>query len=177
LSHAWNYGALGSIIGHEICHGFDEDGRYFLPNGVKKNWWTRSDAGKYSRKIRGLEDMFSSEIVCGKHVDGSKTVSENIADLGGIAICVEALKESQRKRGLSPDAIKKEFREFFIAFATSWRTKYRKEKLKMFMTLDTHSPAFLRVNLVVSQLQEWYDAFDIKEGALYRKPEDRIVIF
>ena len=177
LSDAWNYGALGSIIGHEICHGFDEDGRYFLPNGVKKNWWTRSDAGKYSRKIRDLEKMFSSEIVCGKHVDGSKTVSENIADLGGIAICVEALKESQRKRGVTGDAVKKEFREFFIAFATSWRTKYRKEKLKMFMTIDTHSPAFLRVNLVVSQLQEWYDAFDIREGALYRKPEDRIVIF
>lgn len=177
-SAAWNYGALGSIIGHEMCHGFDEDGKEYSETGEKKRWWTRADNSAYKKKSLQLIKLFEKETVYGKHIHGDYTLSENIADLGGVGISLEALKNSQKIRGISEENVLKEFREFFIAYATSWRTKYRKEKLENMLETDRHAPAFLRVNLVVSQMQEWYDAFDIKEDSpMYIPPENRISIF
>ena len=177
-SDAWNYGALGCIIGHEMCHAFDEDGKNYLTTGVKKDWWTHSDNMKYIYKTKKIIKMFENQDIHGKHVNGYKTISENIADSGGLSIALQALKSSQKDRGLLEEECLEEYRDFFISFATSWRTKYRKEKLDSSIDLDVHAPAFLRVNLVVSQMKEWYDAFDIKEDArLYRKPEDRVIIF
>ena len=177
-SPAWNYGALGTIIGHEMCHGFDEEGKEFNASGQKKKWWTRGDLIRYKRKSNDLIELFNKQTVYGKHINGEKTLSENIADLGGVAIALEALKMDMERRGVKIDERMAEFREFFRAFAVSWRTKYRPEKLKSSVDLDNHSPAFLRVNLVVSQIDEWYDAFNIgPEAALYIPPEKRIVIF
>lgn len=177
-SPAWNYGGLGSIIGHEMCHGFDEDGKEYSETGEKKRWWTRADNFAYQKKSGGLISLYNKQTVHGKHVQGENTLSENIADLGGLAISLEALKTSQKTRGISDEAALHEFREFFIAFATSWRTKYRKEKLDNMIYTDRHAPAFLRVNLVVAQIQEWYDAFEIgKESPMYIPPEYRITIF
>jgi putative endopeptidase len=177
-SPAWNYGALGSIIGHEMCHGFDEDGKEFSETGEKKRWWTRADNLAYQRKSGALISLYNKQTVHGKHIQGENTLSENIADLGGLAISLEALKTSQTARGVSKDAALHEFREFFIAFATSWRTKYRKEKLDNMLYTDKHAPAFLRVNLVVAQMPEWYEAFDIDHTSpMYIPPEHRITIF
>ena len=177
-SAAWNYGALGTIIGHEMCHGFDDDGKDFRPSGEKKKWWTRGDLMRYGKKSKALISLFNKQTVYGKHVNGNKTLSENIADLGGVAIALEALKMDMEERGVNGEARAAEFREFFQAFAVSWRTKYRPEKLKSSVDLDSHSPAFLRVNLVVSQLQEFYDAFGIEpHEEMYISPEERISIF
>lgn len=177
-SPAWNYGALGSIIGHEMCHGFDEDGKEFSETGEKKRWWTRADNLAYQKKSGALISLYNKQTVHGKHIQGDNTLSENIADLGGLAIALEALKTSQTARGISGDSALHEFREFFIAFATSWRTKYRKEKLENMLYTDKHAPAFLRVNLVVAQMPEWYEAFEIgAESPMYIPPEHRITIF
>ncbi len=177
-SPAWNYGALGSIVGHEMCHGFDEDGKEYSETGEKKRWWTRADNLAYQKKSGGLISLYNKQTVHGKHVHGENTLSENIADLGGLAISLEALKTSQTSRGISGEAVLHEFREFFIAFATSWRTKYRKEKLDNMIYTDRHAPAFLRVNLVVAQMPEWYEAFAIGDDSpMYIPPEYRITIF
>jgi len=177
-SSAWNYGALGSIIGHEMCHGFDDDGKDYDANGDKKPWWSRRDIYHYKQKTNGLIELFNRQQIHNRHVNGTKTLSENIADLGGVAISLEALKMDMEARGVSGDAMLAEFRDFFQAFAVSWRTIYRKEKLDTSIDVDYHAPAFLRVNLVVSQFQEWYDAFAICESSeLYIPPEKRIKIF
>lgn len=175
---AWNYGALGTIIGHEMCHGFDEDGKDYNARGEKKKWWSRGDIMRYNEKSKALISLFHKQAVYGKHVNGEKTLSENIADLGGVAIALEALKGDMEERGITGEAALAEYREFFQAFAVSWRTKYRPEKLKSSIDLDSHSPAFLRVNLVVSQFKEFYDAFGIGSDAeMYIPPGERISIF
>ena len=177
-SAGWNYGALGSVIGHEMCHGFDEDGRNYDEQGQKKKWWTKSDNRTYNKITKALVELYGKQKVFDRHVNGYRTLSENIADLGGVAISLEALKENLKSRNANPDTVKKEIKEFFIAFAVSWRTKYREEKLRSSLELDRHAPAFLRVNLVVSQFDEWYEAFGIgPESHLYVAPEDRIRIF
>ena len=174
-----NYGGLGSIIGHELCHGFDEEGKEYNEKGEKKSWWTRSDNAAYNHKTKDLIHLYSKQIVEGKHVDGEKTLSENIADLAGLGISLQALKDSMVVRGVvDMRDVKEEYKKFFISFATSWRTKYRHEKLKTSLGVDNHSPAFLRVNLVVSQFDEWYEAFDIhSDSKLYVSPMNRIRIF
>ena len=173
---AWNLGALGSIIGHEMCHGFDEDGKDYNPQGKKKKWWTRKDNREYRQNANELIKLFSKEKIGDTHVNGKKTLSENIADLGGVGISLEALKKELEGVGESQKL--ESYRQFFIAYAVSWRTKVRKEKLETAIGVDPHSPAYLRVNLVVSQFDEWYQAFGIDDRSeLYRKPEDRIRIF
>jgi len=171
---AWNYGGLGCIIGHEMCHGFDEDGKEYNEKGEKKRWWTRSDNIAYNKKIEELVHLYSKQIVAGHHIDGEQTLSENIADLAGVGIALQALKDALKGKS----EIKEEYKKFFISFAISWRTKYRNEKLKSLITVDSHSPAFLRVNLVVQQFDEWYEAFDIRsDSKLYIAPGYRIRIF
>ena len=175
----FSYGALGSIIGHEMCHGFDNDGKDYDFAGVKKKWWTPSDNREYHERTKSLIKLFSAQKVEGKHVDGERTLSENIADLGGVGISLHALKqELQEKNIFEAERVKEEYKNFFISFATSWRTKYRHTKLKTSLGIDYHAPAFLRVNLVVPQFDEWYYAFDVKKGdALWIEPEERIRIF
>lgn len=179
MSLAWNYGGLGAIIGHEMCHGFDEDGKEYDQDGLKKRWWTRGDKQAYKNRIKDLIALYQKQIVEDKHVNGKRTVSENIADLGGLAISLQALKDALQAAGIvEPDRVKEELKVFFISFATSWRTKYRHKKLRTALDVDVHAPANLRVNLVVSQFDEWYSAFDIPESAeMYIPPEDRIRIF
>ena len=178
-SFAWNYGGLGCIIGHEMCHAFDKEGKEFNEKGEKKRWWSQSDNLAYNNKTKELIQLFSKQIVEGKHLDGEKTLSENIADLGGVGIALHALKDSMAERGVvNLEYIKEEYKNFFISFATSWRTKYRKEKLRRMLGVDSHSPAFLRVNLVVPHFDEWYEAFDIhSDSKLYVAPAHRIRIF
>jgi len=173
---SWNYGGIGATLGHELCHAFDDDGKEYDQHGKVRQWWTKKDRRRYAAKARALDKLYTSETIQGKHLDGENTLSENIADLAGVSICLEALRENLRERGVK-DFIP-EYRIFFISYATSWRTLYRSKKLKRTIMTDVHSPAYVRVNKVVSQLDEWYEAFDIDDTSpLYVKPEDRVVFF
>ncbi len=172
----WNYGGLGAIIGHEMTHAFDEEGKKYIDAGVRKDWWTRKDTLHYNRITKNLVLLFNKAKVRGNPVDGYLTLSENIADLGGLGIALDALL--QELKGGSEEERKKQVREFFISYAVSWRVKHRPRRELQNLFLDVHAPAELRVNSIVSHFQEWYDAFDVKTGnELYIPPEERIVIF
>lgn len=172
----WNYGGLGAIIGHEMTHAFDEEGKKYIQAGVRKDWWTRKDTLHYNRIVKNLVLLYNKAKIRGNPVDGSLTLSENIADLGGLGIALDALK--QALRGSSADEIKRQLRDFFISYAVSWRVKNRPRRELQNLFLDSHAPAELRVNYIVCHFQEWYDCFDVKTGAeLYLPPEERITIF
>ncbi len=172
----WSYGGLGTVIGHEMLHAFDEEGKNYNERGVFGPWWSRADVAAYSRKTRALVRLFSNASFAGHPLNGKSTLSENIADLGGMAISLDALK---RQIGAMDAEKKKEcYRAFFLSYASSWRTKERRARTLYRLFTDVHSPAPIRVNLIVAHFQEWYDAFDVKPGdALYIDPKDRISIF
>lgn len=175
----WNYGGIGATFGHELCHAFDDDGKEYDQYGMVRRWWTDRDIRRYRKKAKALEKIYTSVKVLGKHIDGENTLSENIADIAGLSICLEALRANLSSRGITgKEEIAKEYRTFFISFATSWRTLYRNKRLKSGIATDVHAPAYVRVNKVVSQMDEWYEAFDIdSHSSLYVKPEDRIRFF
>lgn len=169
----WNYGALGAAIGHEMTHAFDMDGKNYDERGFLEPWWTVSDNRNYNKKTKELIKIFNEAEYVRHHVNGELTLSENISDLGGLGIALGALEgeldRTNRIRGL---------RNFFIAFAVSWRTKMRLAKAYQSLLVDRHAPPTLRVNLIVSQFDQWYEAFDIQPGhKLYREPAARIRIF
>lgn len=176
---SWNFGGIGATFGHELCHAFDDEGKEYDQYGTVRRWWTKKDIHTYAKRAEALEKVYSSERVLGKHLDGEITLSENIADVAGLSICLEALRENLKERGITQrEAILQEYRVFFISYATSWRTLYRTKKLKNNLATDVHSPAYVRVNKVVSQMDEWYDAFKIDASSpLYTPPEHRIQFF
>lgn len=161
-SNAWNYGGIGVAIGHEITHGFDDEGRLYDADGNYNNMWTAEDERSYASMTRSVIALFDRVEYMGGHVDGKLTLSENIADLGGLAIALTAL--NSELKGESEAAKKKAWRDFFTSYAVSWRNKDRPRKAKQSLLLDVHAPAPLRVNLIVRNFEEWYTAFDIKEG-------------
>ena len=174
-SNAWNLGGIGAAIGHEITHGFDEDGRFYDATGNYKNWWTDNDSRTFTKLTRALIDLFDGQEYMGGKVNGKLTLSENLADLGGIAIALQALSESLPKDNAGR---KKAYKEFFTSYAVSWRNKDRAKKAKQSLLLDRHAPAPLRVNLIVKQFEEFYIAFDIKpEDSGYIPPELRIKLW
>ncbi len=177
-SIGWNYGGIGCILGHEMTHAFDKEGKEYDPNGFQKHWWTPQDNRKYNEKTKALIELYGSQKVYGLPVSGTKTLSENIADIGGMGIALDALNHTLDETKLTKEERNNEYRNFFVSYATSWRVKERKRKQIQSLITDKHAPPFLRVNLVVSQFQEWYDAFDIQPtDPLYLPPEKRIQIF
>jgi putative endopeptidase len=176
---AVNYGAIGYTIGHEITHGFDDQGSKFDGKGNLKHWWTPADRKRFERKAAVLAKQFDSyEAVPGVHVNGKLTLGENIADLGGISIAYDAymrrLKITGRKDidGFSPE------QRFFLGCAQGERELARNEFLKMIVTTDPHSPAEFRVNGPLSNMQEFYAAFGVKKGhKLFREKERRAKIW
>jgi putative endopeptidase len=174
----WCYGGLGAVVGHEMLHGFDEDGSRYNQDGVYRPWWSKADLAAYAKRTKALIRLFSSTKFLGRYLNGKSTLSENIADLGGLAIALDALKREMTGRRLSEAAKKKELRDFFISYATSWRTKERRQQSLYRLFTDSHAPAEVRVNRIVSHFQEWYDIFGVTaEDALYIDPKDRIAIF
>lgn len=174
----WNYGGLGCILSHEMCHAFDKEGKEYDPDGFSKKWWTPSDNRAFNKITKNLIQLYSSQKVLSHSVSGSLTLSENIADLGGMAIALDALKQHIHTHSYSKEEQKKAFQQFFISYAVSWRVKEKPEKILQSLFLDHHSPPRFRVNLIISQFQEWYDAFDItEEDPMYIPPEKRIQIF
>jgi predicted metalloendopeptidase len=171
----WNYGAVGAIIGHEMTHAFDEEGCEYDEDGQKKKWWTAADTRHYKKITSHLVKLFNNRTLMHHHVDGRLTLSENIADLGGLAIALDAL--NVRLQGETMEAKKAAYKQFFTGYAVSWRIKERPKKQLQGLFMDKHAPTPLRVNLVVNQFQEWYDAFDIFGGTMFLPVEKRVRIF
>jgi putative endopeptidase len=175
-SVGWNYGGLGAVIGHEMIHAFDEDGRFYNPFGLYKPWWLLKDKRRYLVLSKKLKDLYSKSKIYGVYLDGNKTINENLADLGGVSIALEALKHEIE--GKPEKERKAEFQQFFISYAVSWRTKEEKKKVLQSLITDTHSNPIFRVNNIVIHFEEWYNAFDVAvSNKLYVAPEDRIKVF
>jgi putative endopeptidase len=164
--------AGGSTIGHEITHGFDDQGRQYDDNGNLRNWWTKQDEDNFNAKTALLVDQFSSYVVLDSiHVNGKATVGENIADLAGIILGYEAFqktdqaKEGKMIAGLTPD------QRYFLGYALSWLGHQRDEQLAKQIMTDVHSPAYLRVNGPLSDIPEFYKAFNVKPGDPMYRPD------
>jgi len=174
----WNYGGLGAVIGHEMTHAFDSDGKEYNWEGRKEKWWTVQDNREYNRRTKALVKLFNNARVLGHPVNGTLTLNENISDLGGLAIALDALNLECLRSGVTATQKKEAYRNFFISYAVSWRIKEKPEKILQGLFMDRHAPAPLRVNLIVSQFDEWYDAFGIEvKDKLYIPPDERIRIF
>ena len=177
-SDAWNLGGIGSAIGHEITHGFDTDGRMYDSKGNYKNWWSKEDEESYDKLTEKIVTLFDKEEYMEGKINGNLTLSENLADLGGMAIALEALHALLAKETATPAQRKQAYRDFFTSYATSWRNKDRAKKAKESLYTDVHSPAMFRVNKIVVQFQEFYDAFDIKANDPgWIDPKDRTMLW
>jgi putative endopeptidase len=176
---AVNYGGIGAVIGHEIGHGFDDQGRKFAPDGSLRDWWTKVDADAFGAKTKVLVEQYSGfDALPGLKVNGAISLGENIGDLGGLNMAYEAYhnslqgKEAPVLGGLTGD------QRFFLSWAQVWRTKIRDEALRAQVLSDPHSPPYFRVNGAVRNMDEWYRAFDVKAGEkLYLPPEQRVKIW
>jgi putative endopeptidase len=180
LDDAVNYGAVGGVIGHEITHGFDDQGRRYDADGNLTDWWTTEDAGKFRERAQKLVEQYNTyQALPGLAVNGQLSLGENIADLGGTSIAFEAFRRSLKGKPTPPkiDGFTAEQR-FFISWAQMWRTAYREDAMRMQVARGPHAPGnFRAIGPLVNQ-QEFYDAFGIKEGdPMWRKPEDRAKIW
>ena len=176
---AMNYGAMGAVIGHELTHGFDDQGSHFNSEGNMMNWWTKTDHEKFEEKTGRLVREFSNfTAIDTLHVNGKLTLGENIADLGGLTIAYYAYKRSQQgKEPQTIDGFTPEQR-FFLGWARGWCVKFRPEALKKQVLTNEHAPGMFRVLGPLSNMQEFYDAWHIKEGdKMYRSPDERVVIW
>ena len=175
-SDGWNYGGLGAAVGHEITHAFDNDGKNYDADGNLRLWWTPADNRGYNKVTRRLIELYNASNMYGHHVDGTNTLSENLADLGGVAIALEALQ--QRIANLPREQQKQQLRDFFTSYATSWREKEYKAQTMKKLVADVHAPPEYRVNNIVQQFDAWYEAFDIDiKDPLYVEPAKRIRIY
>jgi len=176
---AINYGAIGGVIGHEMTHGFDDQGRKSDGDGKLTDWWTKEDAERFEARAKVLGDQYSGfEPVPGAHVQGGLTMGENIADLGGLLLAVDAYHASLHDQpapvidGLTGD------QRVFLGWAQVWRSKIREDALRRQIATDPHSPDMFRVNGVVHNVPGWYDAYGIKPGdKLYLAPDQRVKIW
>jgi putative endopeptidase len=176
---AVNYGSIGAVIGHEIGHGFDDSGSTFDGDGVLRNWWTDEDKAEFENRTATLIEQYSEfKPFDDLSVNGEFTLGENIGDLGGLSIALLAYKLSlDGQEAPVLDGFTGEQR-VFIGYAQGWLGKSRDEALREQINTDPHSPRQYRVNGVVRNIPEFYEAFDVAEtDALYLAPEDRVKIW
>ena len=176
---AVNYGGIGVVIGHEITHGFDDEGSKFDAEGNLKMWWTPETRKQFDARTEVLAKQFDGFVpIDTLHIDGKRTLGEDIADLGGVALAYTALQNaSQGKNAATIDGFTPEQR-FFLSFAQVWRRSVRPERLRMQIKTDFHSPAEYRVNGILPNLQAFYEAFNCdKNCAMYLSPEKRALIW
>jgi predicted metalloendopeptidase len=176
---AVNYGGIGAVIGHEIGHGFDDQGRKSDGRGFLRDWWTASDEAAFEAKASALGGQYSSyEALPGHTLNAELTMGENIGDLGGVTMALEAYRMSLGGRPAPAlDGYSGEQR-FFLAWAQIWRRLYRDEELINRISTDTHSPSEFRTNGVVRNIDAWYEAFGVDPGnALYLEPGERVSIW
>ena len=176
---AFNYGAIGTIMGHEMTHGFDDEGRQFDKDGNMCNLWSATDTRRFNRRVKVLTDWFDSiEVLPGIKANGKLTLGENIADHGGLTVALEAFRESG---GCRADDVKLGFtplQRFFIAYACTWAENCRDEMILQQTKSDEHSLSRLRVNGALPHIDEWYEAFGITESdSMYIAPDKRVRIW
>ncbi|PWK73774.1 putative endopeptidase [Mucilaginibacter oryzae] len=170
--------AAASTIGHEMTHGFDDQGRQFDAEGNLKAWWKPQDSVKFSQRAQMLIDQFNGYSVYGSHVNGKATQGENIADLGGIVIGLDAFKKTQQYKEGKPINGLTPLQRYFLGYSLGWLTQDRKEALLSQILTNEHSPAFLRVNGPFADVPEFYEAFHIKQGdKMWIAPEKRVKIW
>lgn len=186
---AVNYGGIGAVIGHEIGHGFDDQGSKYDGTGALNNWWTEADREEFTKRTASLVDQYNKYTPAGLDpekytVNGELTLGENIGDLGGLSIGLKAYKIALAKEGITSieDAPVIDgytaLQRVFMGWGIGWRTKARQQFEEMMLAVDPHSPSEFRVNGIVRNIDEFYDAFDVQEGdALYLAPEDRVRIW
>jgi len=176
---AVNYGGIGSVIGHEVSHGFDDSGRQFDGNGNLRDWWTAEDGAQFKQRAAALVKQYSANTVLdNRHLNGELTLGENIGDLSGMAIAFKAYRLSLNgKPAPEIDGFTGEQR-FFLGWAQVWRRKYRDEELLKRLLTDPHSPSEFRSNVPPSNIDAFYDAFALKPtDRMYRAPEERVKIW
>lgn len=177
---AVNYGAIGAVIGHEMGHGFDDQGSRFGPTGKFENWWTPAASTAFKDRTKVLVDQFNQyEPIPGVKVKGELTLGENIGDLGGLEAAYGAYQKYQAKHGKAPviDGLTGDQR-FFLSYAQAWRAKVRENAARAALLSDPHSPAYYRVNGIVRNVDAWYTAFNVKPGdKMYLAPEQRVKIW
>lgn len=162
---AANFGAIGVVIGHEMSHGFDDQGCQFDKTGNQHNWWTAADKKNFDQRAKVLEDYFGKfEAVPGKKINGKQTLGENIGDNGGLNVAFRAFQNAMKQNPLGvKDGFTPEQR-FFLAYGRVWASNMRPEYINMIITSDVHSPNEARVNAALPQIDAWYNAFNIKSG-------------
>jgi putative endopeptidase len=177
---AVNYGAIGAIIGHEMGHGFDDQGSQFSASGKFENWWTPEARAAFTQRTAALSKQYDAyEPIPGVHVKGALTLGENIGDLGGVETAYSAYQKYQAVHGKAPviGGLTGDQR-FFLAYAQAWQAKLREGAARARLLTDPHSPPFYRVNGIVRNVDAWYTAFGVKPGdALYLAPADRVHIW
>lgn len=184
-SDAENYGGIGVVIGHEMTHGFDDQGRNFDAQGNMVNWWTPEDAAAFAEKTKGLIAQFDAvEVLPGLNANGQYTLGENIADQGGLRIAMTAFLDSQKKKGvdITSDAAKingyDPVQVFYMNYANLWANNIRPEEMRSLTTGDVHSLGKNRVNVTLRNIAPFFKAFNIKEGDKMWRPEaERVVIW
>jgi putative endopeptidase len=175
---AVNYGAIGAIIGHEISHGFDDQGRKIDATGAVRDWWTKTDADRFNAQAKGFGAQYDGyEPVPGMHVNGQLTMGENIADMAGVLVAFDAYHASLHGAtapildGFTGD------QRFFLAFGQAWRGKQRDEAMRNQMASDPHTPRKFRVIGPLRNVDAWYTAFGVTDGKYYLKPNERTRIW
>ena len=176
---AVNYGGIGAVIGHEMGHGFDDQGRKFGADGSLRDWWTPQDAQSFTERVSRLIHEYSQfEALPGLKLNGANTIGENIGDLGGLGMAYHAYHLSLQGRpapalgGLSGD------QRFFLSWAQVWRAKFREGALRELTMSDVHSPPYFRVNGTMPNIDAWYAAFGVKAGdKMYVPPAERVTIW
>ena len=176
---AVNYGAIGAIIGHEIGHGFDDSGSNFDGDGVLRNWWTDEDREEFEARTAALVEQYNGfQPLEDLSVNGEFTLGENIGDLGGLSIALLAYKMSLNDRPPPFMDGYTGWQRVFLGYGQAWRYKYRNEALRNTIKTDPHSPRMYRVNGVVRNVPEFYEAFDVTENDdLYLPAEERVKIW
>ena len=174
---AFNYGAIGSVIGHEMTHGFDDSGRHFDMDGNMKDWWTENDALMFTEKTNRMKEHFNNILVAPKtHANGEFTLGENLADYGGITIAFDAYKKygekSENALNLTPE------QRFFVAYAMTEAGNIRDAEILRRTKMDEHSLSRWRVNGILPHVEKWYEVFNIKpDDELYLIPEKRVKLW
>lgn len=184
-SDAENYGGIGVVIGHELTHGFDDQGCNFDAKGNMKNWWTPEDAAAFKKLTQGLIEQFNEvEILPGLHANGQYTLGENIADQGGLRVAYTAFLDSQKKKGVDINSEEAKIdgfdpsQVFYMNFANLWAQNQRDEEIRSLTTGDVHSLGINRVNVSLRNIEPFFKAFGIKDGDKMFRPEaERVIIW
>ncbi len=173
---AINYGGIGAVIGHEMTHGFDDEGRQYDAKGNMKDWWTKQDEEKFDERAQRIVTQFNDYVAVDTlHVNGKLTEGENIADLGGINVAFDAfMKTNEYKDGKSIDGFTPAQR-FFLSFANIWKIKNRPARLRLSLKIDPHSPEQYRVDGPLSNTPAFWEAFNVKPGDPMRRSGDKLV--